>query len=211
MLRAPDAQIAERHVALVVGVQVDAPVQPVARQEVDEKLGARQRAVRQHLADCGGMAARLQLERDGVAEHVPGLVAVEVGLAHVQHRAVLEAARAGVPHIGRELVGAQQLEQLATQAQPQLELAGVVLGQQGEAAAQRSVLSGGQEHGRPPVRRTSPAEHSGPVRRRQEARSPRRLSPFAYAVVLPEEPHPMTPAHESDDDSVAAAAIVDGA
>ena len=146
LARAPDSQVAQR-LRAVEGVQVDAPVQPVAREEVDEELGPAQLAVRHDLADRGRVTAALQLEGDRVVVLEPGRVAREVGVVHVQPHAVDELLSAGVPDEGGELVGMQQVQQreadlLAHRARVH------PVGQQLEDASQRTRFGRGQMHRR---------------------------------------------------------------
>ncbi|MFS2166941.1 hypothetical protein [Variovorax sp. Varisp62] len=146
-LAAPDAQVAQCAPALE-GVQVHAPVQPVAREKVVEEGGAHQFALRHHLRHARGAAARLQHEGDRVVVLVPLRVAIEVGRIHVQRHARVEVAAPGIPYEGGELVRVQQVEQGPAQALADLLLAVVVFRQQRENAAQGVLFSACEVHRR---------------------------------------------------------------
>jgi hypothetical protein len=139
MATTPDAQIAQRLIA-VERVKVDAPVQPVARQEVLEERGACEFAVRHHLAHRGGVSPGLQRESDRVVVLEPALVSREIGRLHVQPDALAEDPALLVPDVRCEVIGAQQVEQGQSRALTNLSL-GQVLGQAGEHPRQRLPLS----------------------------------------------------------------------
>ena len=152
--RAPDPQVADVAIA-VVGVEVDPPVEPVAREEVIEELGPQEVPLRHDFDDERRVAPLLELEGNRVVELVVGLVAREVRRVHVERNAVGEDAALGVPHVGGEVIGLEQLEEVEPDLPADLtrvEIARQVIDGSGE----QSGLSRSQVNGRPP-RRPDPA------------------------------------------------------
>ncbi len=143
---APDPDIADV-LAADVAIGVDAPMEPVARQEIIEELGPHQVALRHHLRHQRRLAARLELEGDGIVVLVVGVVGREIRRIHVQENGLLEPLRRVLPDKGRVIIRAQQFEQMLADGEANVVL-GEVFGQQPEHPRQHPALCGGDIHDR---------------------------------------------------------------
>ena len=152
---APDPDVADIAAADVT-VGIDAPVQSVAGEKIVEELGPHQIALRHHLRDQRRLAARLQLEGDGIALLVIAVVGGDVGRIHVEEHGLVETAGRVLPDEGGVVIGLQQFEQMMADGLAHVALA-EVLGQQPEDARQHPALGSGDIHdgadpsGEPPM------------------------------------------------------------
>ena len=135
---APDSHVADV-VVTDIAVGVDAPMQPVAGEEIVEELGPHQLALRHHLRDKGGVATRLKLEGDGIVVLIIAVIICEVFWIHVQEHGLVEAAGGVLPDKGGVVIGLQQFEQMMPDRFAHVAL-GKVLGQQPEDARQHTAL-----------------------------------------------------------------------
>jgi hypothetical protein len=136
--RPPDSHVADI-AAADVAVGVDAPMQPVAGEEIVEEFGPHQFALWHHLRDEGGVTARLQLEGDGIVILIIAVVIGDVFRIHVEDHGLVEATGFVLPDKGGVVIGLQQFEQMMPDGLAHVAL-GKVLGQQPEDARQHTAL-----------------------------------------------------------------------
>ncbi len=120
-------------------------MEAVAGEEVVEKLGPHQLALRHHLRHQSGFAARLELECDRIVVLEIGIVAREIFRIHVEEHGPVKGLRRLLPDKGGVVIGLQQFEQVMPDRLANLAF-DHVLGQQPEDTREHPAFRGRYVH-----------------------------------------------------------------